>query len=52
MAIEINQLKHLKFEEHQNEYMVTLIDLKGFEIVKGYGSTSIDALNDLHHQLL
>jgi len=47
-----DQFKHLKFEKLNNEHVVTLIDSKGYEIVKGYGSTQIEAMNDLHSTLL
>lgn len=47
-----NQLKHLKFEKMNNEHIVTLIDSTGYEIIKGYGDTPIEAINDLHSCLL
>lgn len=47
-----NQLKHLRFEKINNEHVVSLIDSTGYEIVKGYGSTPIEAINDLHSTLL
>lgn len=47
-----DELKHLKFEVRNTEHIVTLIDSKGYEIVKGYGSTEIEAINDLHSTLL
>ena len=48
----INQLKHLKFELINNEFVVALIDSTGYEIVRGYGNTIIEAINDLHNSLL
>ncbi|MCR9289152.1 MAG: hypothetical protein NXI23_17390 [Bacteroidetes bacterium] len=50
--IEIHCLKNLKFEKSDNEYMVTLVDNTGFEILKGYGKTTTEAINDLHHNLI
>ena len=47
-----NELKYLKFQVKNEEHMVTLIDLKGYEIINGYGSTPAEALNDLHSNLL
>jgi len=47
-----NDLKHLKFQVKNEEHMVTLIDLKGYKILKGYGITPVAALNDLHSNLL
>ena len=32
--------------------MLTLVDSEGFEIVKGYGKSIADAINDLHHNLI
>lgn len=46
------ELKYLKFEVQNEEHMVTLMDLKGYKIINGYGSTPAEALNDLHHNLL
>lgn len=48
----IEQLKHLKFEKKADECIVTLVDSKGYEIIKGYGKVAIEALNDLHSRLL
>ncbi len=46
-----NDLKYLKFQVQNEEHMATLIDLKGYEILNGYGSTPAAALNDLHSNL-
>lgn len=50
--IEIQALKHLRFEKSTDEYIVTLIDKTGFEILKGYGKTTAEAINDLHQNLI
>ena len=47
-----SDLKYLKFQTHKERYMVTLVDLKGYEILHGYGSTTAEALNDLHSNLI
>lgn len=47
-----SELKHLKFENKNNEHIVTLVDQQEFEILKGYGNSKIEALNDLHSNLL
>ncbi|WP_299526637.1 hypothetical protein [uncultured Lutibacter sp.] len=47
-----NLLKHLKFELINKEHVVSLIDSDGYEIVRGYGNTAIEALNDMHSNLL
>ncbi|WP_370479787.1 hypothetical protein [Tamlana flava] len=49
--IELEKLANLKFEIKNNIHCVSLIDKKGFEIIKGYGKTIIDAINDLHSRL-
>ena len=50
--IDIDQLKHVKVEYKNSEYSVTLVDAAEYEIVKGYGNTVIEALNDLHAGLV
>lgn len=45
-------LKHLKFEMKEGEYKVTLIDQFEYEIIKGYGKSIVDAINDLHSNLI
>jgi hypothetical protein len=47
-----NDLKYLKFQVKKEMHMVSLIDLKGYEILNGYGSTPAEALNDLHNSLI
>ncbi|WP_040280305.1 hypothetical protein [Psychroserpens damuponensis] len=49
---EITNLKYVKFYQENNQNIAVLIDSKGFEITKGYGSSLIDAINDLHHNLV
>ena len=48
----MNSLEHLKFKFYNGMHVVTLIDIKGYEIIKGYGSTQAAALNDLHSNLI
>ena len=45
-------LKHLKFEMKEGEYVVTLVDELEYEIIKGYGKSIVDAINDLHSNLI
>ena len=45
-------LKHLKFEMRKDEYIVTLIDQSEYEIIKGYGQSIVDAINDMHSNLI
>jgi len=48
----ISELKYLKFEIQNNEFVATLTDHENYEILKGYGKTKIDAVNDLHSNLI
>ena len=48
----INNLKHITFEKLPNEYVASLVDSKGNKIVRGYGSTTIEAINNLHSNFL
>lgn len=50
--INTNQLEHLKFELINHEHIVTLMDSSGYEIVRGFGNSVIDAINDLHGNLM
>ncbi len=50
--IDIDQLKHVKIHYANNEYSVSLVDSAEYEIVKGYGTTIIEAINDLHAGLV
>ncbi|MFT6138812.1 MAG: hypothetical protein ACJAUJ_001910 [Salibacteraceae bacterium] len=45
-------LKYLKFQTQKEIHLVTLIDLQGYEVLKGYGSRPTEALNDLHNNLI
>lgn len=45
-------LKHLKFEMKEGEYVATLIDQFEHEIIKGYGKSIVDAINDMHSNLI
>ena len=47
-----NDLKYLRFKIQKEGHMVSLVDLKGYEIINGYGSTPAEALNDLHNNLI
>ena len=50
--IKIVELQHIKCEYIEQEYVATLIDTDGFEILKGYGLSIIKAINDLHNNLM
>ena len=42
----LKDLKYLTFQMQKDMHMVTLID------AKGYGNTRVEALNDLHNNLI
>ena len=48
----MNHLKYLKIEMDNGKYTVTLNDLSGYDIVKGYGNTITEAVNDMHRSLI
>ena len=48
----IVHLKYLKFEINNGVYTVTLNDSSGYGIVRGYGSTIIEAINEMHRCLI
>ncbi|MDY8136606.1 hypothetical protein [Aquimarina sp. 2201CG5-10] len=51
-SVYLSQLKHLKFKKLNGKYVAILRDAKGYEIIKGYGNTTAEAINDLHSTLL
>ncbi|MCW5518113.1 hypothetical protein [Muriicola sp. Z0-33] len=46
------EFKYLKFGREQSKYVVTLIDERGYEIVRGYGTSNIEAINDMHSNII
>lgn len=48
----LNHLKYLKFEVINDIHVVSLNDTSGYTIIKGYGDTVIDAINDMHHNII
>ncbi len=52
MELNTNQLKFLKINQLGESYSVSLVDNKEFEIIKGYGSTVVEAINDMHDNLI
>lgn len=50
--VNIIELEHLMLEVKKGEYIVTLVDATGYKIIRGYGKCAIEALNDMHHNLI
>ena len=48
----IKELEHLIFEVEKGEHIVTLVDTEGYKITRGYGNSIIEAINDMHHNLI
>jgi len=46
------ELDHLKFEHQSDDHIVSLVDAQGYKIISGYGKSIIEAINDLHHNLI
>lgn len=46
------EFEHLIFEGKSDEYSVSLVDSEGYKIIKGYGKTTIEAINDMHNNLI
>ena len=47
----LQQLSYLHYEQKDYQHIVTLVDPQGHKIIKGYGNTMIEAINDLHSTL-
>ena len=50
--VQLSKFKHIKFELENDEHIVSLVDAEGCEILKGYGNSIIEAMNDMHHNLI
>ncbi len=48
----LSHIKYLKFEVINDIHIVSLNDTKGYTIVKGYGKSNIEAINDMHRGLI
>ncbi|WP_282089241.1 hypothetical protein [Aquimarina algiphila] len=52
IKIDLSRLRHINFEFKSEEHIAILIDYQGYEILKGYGDSQLEALNDLHENLI
>jgi len=43
---------NLIFTKKNDQFIATLIDNQKYEIIKGYGATALEAINDLYHCLI
>ncbi|WP_430411442.1 hypothetical protein [Kordia sp.] len=44
----LQQSSYLHFKLKNYQYAVVLVDREEYKIIKGYGNTIIEAVNDLH----
>lgn len=51
-TIKVNELKNIKIILENNQYTAVLVDDEGFDIIRGFGSTPTEAINDLHINLI
>lgn len=51
-TLETTELKNIKISFQNGEYIATLIDDKGFEVIRGFGINPTEAINDLHKNLI
>ena len=50
-VLKLSELKNLKVELIDREYVLTLVDDQEYEVIKGYGVSISSAFNDLLHNL-
>ncbi|MBI1286984.1 MAG: hypothetical protein GC178_05335 [Flavobacteriales bacterium] len=51
-TIQAEELKNILIQETETGFSVSLIDNEGDEIVRGFGTSVTEALNDLHSNLI
>jgi hypothetical protein len=52
IELDITKLSHVRFLYQEDLFVAILVDSKDFPILRGYGKTKTEALNDLHFNLL
>jgi hypothetical protein len=50
--IDTSEFRHLRFEKKGGQHIVSLVDSNEYQILRGYGGTIIEAINDLHSGIL
>ncbi len=51
-VFDVDKLDFVKFEEINSQYEATLINIKGLARISGVGGSKIEALNNLHANLV
>ena len=49
--VNTKEFEHLMLEVEKGEHVVTLVDAEGYKIIRGYGNSAIEAINDMHDNL-
>lgn len=51
-TIQAEELSNIRVSETETGFVVALTDQEGFELVRGFGNTVTEALNDMHSNLI
>jgi hypothetical protein len=51
-TIQTEELSNIRVSETETGFVVALVDGEEFEIVRGFGDTITEALNDMHSNLI
>jgi len=51
-TIQAEELSNIRVSKTETGFVVALTDQEGFEIVRGFGDTVTQALNDMHSNLI
>lgn len=46
-----NQFKYMQINKTNEGFVAILVDYSGYEIIKGYGNTALESINDMHSNL-
>ncbi len=51
LPISTNEIEYFKFPEESDQYILTLVDTEGLNVIIGYGKSIVEAMSDLRHNL-
>ena len=52
ITIDLTQLSNVSVRQENDEFIASLMDDEGMELLRGFGHSPIEALNDLHGNLI
>ena len=52
ITIDLTQLKNVSVRQEDDEFIASLMDDEGMELVRGFGDNPTEAMNDLHRNLI